>query len=235
MEKKMTLYKLKENSQIDEFGIDHSKFSLRDEIEYNMMRAREKERQQSLNPASNEYSYYDRFNAHNRINQQKNVTPTKPDYSQPGELLFDGQNLSWQQNGKPVKYWKAMSGHPKLQGSQHTNVKDAGPIPEGDYVLKKDSGQDYGNIPLIQRLNAPITTKYDYWFEKPNSWGKSRVPIQPLPNTNTYGRDSMYVHGGTTLGSGGCIDLTSGNESFYNDFKNYNTDLPLKVKYPKGW
>ena len=32
------LYKIDQDTQIDEFGVDHSKFSLRDEIEYNTMR-----------------------------------------------------------------------------------------------------------------------------------------------------------------------------------------------------
>lgn len=45
----------------------------------------------------------------------------------------------------------------------------------------------------------------------------------------------MYVHGGDRFGSAGCIDLTSGNDSFYKDYKNYNGSLPLTVKYPKGW
>ena len=35
----MSLYKINQDIQIDEYGIDHSKFSLHDEIEYNKMRA----------------------------------------------------------------------------------------------------------------------------------------------------------------------------------------------------
>lgn len=35
----MSMYKINEKTGIDEFGIDHSNFSLRDELEYNMMRA----------------------------------------------------------------------------------------------------------------------------------------------------------------------------------------------------
>ena len=73
------------------------------------------------------------------------------------------------------------------------------------------------------------------WFEMPNGWGNSRIPIQPQQGTNTFGRHSMYVHGGVVPGSSGCIDLTSSNGNFYNDFKNYDGDIPLKVKYPKGW
>ena len=35
----MPLYKFNQDTQIDEFGVDHSNFSLRDEVEYNIMRA----------------------------------------------------------------------------------------------------------------------------------------------------------------------------------------------------
>ena len=41
----MPMYKMDEDTQIDEFGVDHSNFSLRDEIEYNYHRAKEKEMQ----------------------------------------------------------------------------------------------------------------------------------------------------------------------------------------------
>ena len=37
----MSMYKINEKTGIDEFGIDHSNFSLRDELEYNMMRAKQ--------------------------------------------------------------------------------------------------------------------------------------------------------------------------------------------------
>lgn len=70
---------------------------------------------------------------------------------------------------------------------------------------------------------------------KSAAWGNSRIPIQPQSGTNTFGRHSMYIHGGAIPGSSGCIDLTSYNDDFYNDFQNYNEDLPLEVKYPKGW
>ena len=37
----MSMYTINEKTGIDEFGIDHSNFSLRDELEYNMMRAKQ--------------------------------------------------------------------------------------------------------------------------------------------------------------------------------------------------
>ena len=46
----MSLYEIDRDTQIDEFGVDHSNFSLRDEIEYNFRRAEEKRQQKSLMP-----------------------------------------------------------------------------------------------------------------------------------------------------------------------------------------
>lgn len=46
----------------------------------------------------------------------------------------------------------------------------------------------------------------------------------------------MYIHGGDNgYGSAGCIDLERNMPTFYNDFKNYDGEMPLNVKYPKGW
>jgi len=42
----MSLYKFDDKTQIDEYGVNHSDFSLRDEIEYNARRAKEKEMRQ---------------------------------------------------------------------------------------------------------------------------------------------------------------------------------------------
>ena len=50
--------------------------------------------------------------------------------------------------------------------------------------------------------------------------------------TKVNNGSKMYVHGGKRLGSAGCIDLTSGNDSFYKDYQNYNDTSPLTVK---GW
>ena len=41
----MSLYDINEKTQIDEYGVCHKDFSLRDELEYNIMRQKEKEQQ----------------------------------------------------------------------------------------------------------------------------------------------------------------------------------------------
>ena len=44
------IYDFNQDTQTDEFGICHKDFSLRDEIEYNFQRAKEREKQQCLMP-----------------------------------------------------------------------------------------------------------------------------------------------------------------------------------------
>ena len=168
-------------------------------------------------------------------NNSANMTSMHPDYSQPASLEFDGQYLIWLQNGQPVKYYPAMSGKPDYQSAQYTNERKKGPIPEGDYLLVRGTGEDYSNKEEMSWWRKFVPWNDKPWYEKPSSWGYSRIPIQPLPGTNTFGRRSMYVHGGSEPGSAGCIDLTYRNDDFYNDWLKYNGNLPLKVKYPKGW
>ena len=59
----------------------------------------------------------------------QNYTPYEPDYSQPSHLEFDGKYVNWQQNGRTVKSWEAMSGQPIAQSAQYTNIPNVGPIP----------------------------------------------------------------------------------------------------------
>ena len=165
--------------------------------------------------------------------QNNNITSMYPDYSQPASLEFDGQNLIWLQNGRPVKYYPAMSGKPDHQTVADTNIPNAGPIPEGEYMLTVNSGEHHK--PGEWRTFDEFISNTNLWKRNPDAWGYSRIPIQPLPTTNTFGRHSMYVHGGTVPGSAGCIDLTGRMEDFYNDWLKYNGNLPLKVKYPKDW
>ena len=202
-------------------------------IEYNFMRAKEKEMKQSLLPQAFADDYLGRMEAKRRVESRQNMTPTHPDYTQPASLVFDGQNLIWLENGKSVKYWSAQSGHNGFQSAQYTNVANEGPIPQGSYMLRKGTGQDYNNLSWREK-NGLYSGKR--WFENPSAWGKSRIPIQPQQGTDTFGRHSMYVHGGDNgFGSSRCIDLERGMPSFYKDWQSYNDDLPLEVKYPKGW
>ena len=76
------IYKIDKNTMVDEFDVDHSKFSLRDEIEYNFKRAKERELAQ----------YY----ANNLPMLQNIKVPQTSEYN-----IRDDKNYAW---NKPEPY-----------------------------------------------------------------------------------------------------------------------------------
>ena len=77
----MSLYKIDENTLIDEYGVCHKDFSLRDEVEYNFMRAKEKEMQQSLLPNSYNNDYFGKIKVEEAINNQQSIILNNFNYS----------------------------------------------------------------------------------------------------------------------------------------------------------
>ena len=77
----MSLYKIDENTLIDEYGVCHKDFSLRDEVEYNFMRAKEKEMQQSLLPNSYNNDYFGKMVAEEQVNNQQSMMSNGSNYS----------------------------------------------------------------------------------------------------------------------------------------------------------
>jgi len=63
-------------------------------------------------------------------------------------------------------------------------------------------------------------------------WGHFRVPLEPQPQTKTYGRKGFYLHGGRTVGSKGCIDVGKSDLFIYFLFKNHLGPVKVYVKYP---
>ncbi len=53
----MSLYDIDEKTQIDEYGVCHKDFSLRDELEYNAMRQNEKEQQSQIQNVKTQQSH----------------------------------------------------------------------------------------------------------------------------------------------------------------------------------
>ena len=46
----------------------------------------------------------------------------------------------------------------------------------------------------------------------------------------------FFLHGGSTLGSSGCIDIANGMDEFTKDYQEYGADMLLNVHYPyKRW
>ncbi len=141
-------------------------------------------------------------------------------------LDFDGQYLRWIENGKVKLQINAMSGKPGYQNRRYQNIKDKGPLPEGNYRVKQNQIQDVDDTLLekIGRGKAPGGR---------NSWGYSRVWLQPFSSNEMYGRNKLTIHGGNEFGSAGCIDLEKSDRLFFNMLRKYGKDIILNVHYDK--
>jgi len=49
------------------------------------------------------------------------------------------------------------------------------------------------------------------------AWGNHRVTLHVYPGTQTFGRGGFFIHGGTHVGSAGCINLHAEMEQFVSD------------------
>jgi hypothetical protein len=178
-------------------------------------------------------------------------------------LLFDGDKLHWLSSGKIVKSWDAESGLtiknalssqdiiPYLKSfiqskEEWMKQKNAGPIPTGSYIVGPLETRT-GEVPEIGaweafwlKISGQLTDdNQDFHVNTLKSrigWGNHRLPITPQAGTNTYGRGSFYIHGGSLEGSHGCIDLTDSMSDFAKVFASWSSynkknKLPLKVEY----
>jgi hypothetical protein len=68
------------------------------------------------------------------------------------------------------------------------------------------------------------------------AWGDYRWALNPKPGTNTFGRSSFYLHGGSAPGSIGCIDLITNSDDFAKYYakwkeKTGNKTIEVKIDY----
>ena len=252
------------NGGIDTFGVDHSQFSLRDEIEYQTARAeRENQLIQNYNSQGitenypqagtnfwgnpeNNYGFgssniSDAISHHPAINTiPMPIEQTTSIYNNDPNcyMTFDGQNLGLYNNTGQVENLDAQSGRDDYQSAQYQNVANKGPIPEGTYYANQDQRQSLTpkNIALKlgEKLGFAMNQKSD-WSGNPISWGTSRVWLQPDAKTNTYGRSGFTIHGGLTKGSAGCIDIPWQTGKLNKYLDDCQDSVPIYVKYPKGW
>lgn len=142
----------------------------------------------------------------------------------------------------------AVSGRPNDAGKFDYSQKreampDVGPLPEGNYTL------DPAKIRLLT-LKDDVVGKTMAWtqlFDEKvgafpggsSAWGLGRMPIDPSvvqvfdPSTSTFiSRSGFTVHGGTSPGSAGCIDLMRGEMLFFNKLQRSSTTaIRLIVDY----
>jgi len=153
-------------------------------------------------------------------------------------LKFDGEHL-WMYgirsvetsrysavlNGKPFKY-AAVSGRPLSDGTfdysdSRQRQRGEGPIPAGRYWITPSEIWEAGIINWI--------------LGRTSAWGNFRISIHPYPDTTTFGRGGFFIHGGSTPGSAGCIDLTDQMDKFIQDLRagvrESSCHIPLTVEY----
>lgn len=150
----------------------------------------------------------------------------------PAYAVFNGREYSVIEDGKTVLSVPAMSGLPNSQNRRSQEQYKTGPIPEGQWIMRR--GKLQSRTPEDDEIFQSFSNRFDpdnSWKNKPDSWGNHRIILEPAEDTNTYGRDKMYVHGGKVPGSAGCVDLTDGMDQFADYFKNYDDDMILNVKY----
>lgn len=112
------------------------------------------------------------------------------------------------------------------------NIKNKGPIPIGTYWIDPKKLKNLHPISTI-RYNLGLSSNN---LLEPRDWGDWLVPLIPDKLTNTYNRDSFYLHGGIKEGSAGCIDIGGGilgnkdTNQLYKDIKSQLFKIKLIVK-----
>jgi hypothetical protein len=129
----------------------------------------------------------------------------------------------------PDLAWEGTSGREGYQNPESQNIKDKGPIPEGQYKVDPARTQSISDISSWDRIKGAFGR--GPWPGLENSWGDHRTWLTPSEGTSTFERSGFTIHGGSVPGSAGCIDLTSRNNSFHSWLKSHGKPLILNVKY----
>ena len=96
-------------------------------------------------------------------------------------------------------------------------------MPEGIYAVNFDKTLDYKN-------NTGLWDKIKWLYNYP-AWGFVATPLNPSKENKMYGRGDFFVHGGSSPGSEGCIDLVDLNQDFHAVMRLYHRNFNLIVRY----
>ena len=127
-----------------------------------------------------------------------------------------------------------------IKPDEWSKYKSEGPTPPGSYHLGMEqhkTSDDWKNpqktLLAVAKQKAELypafVKKYgeeDHEFTSDTaissvSWGNYRYTLQADKGTNTFGRGSMYLHGGSFPGSIGCIDLSTQMNDFQSYYKSW--------------
>lgn len=146
--------------------------------------------------------------------------------------LFEPETMSHRYmtpNRAQMGAWPAVSGREGYQSPANQGLQGKGPIPAGDYVARQANLQSRANSSLGDRALGVVGR--GAWPGGGTSWGDHRLWLNAQPGTNTLGRSGFSIHGGTSFGSAGCIDLCGGMNAFVSQYRLLNQDLSLRVQY----
>ncbi len=145
-------------------------------------------------------------------------------------LKFDGRYLKLYNGDEVINEWPAVSGKENFGSGKDQNRVNYGPIPEGTYDIKQSR---YQTISIRNRVLGWVGM--GEWAGSVRGWGTERVWADPTKETEesglTFGRKDMAIHGGSTPGSAGCVDLTDKMADFAEHFRKLGIDLKLYVDY----
>lgn len=145
-------------------------------------------------------------------------------------LKFDGRYLKLYDGEEVIGEWPAVSGKENFGSGQDQKKVNYGPIPEGTYDIKQSR---YQTISARNRVLGWVGS--GEWAGSVRGWGTERVWADPTKETEasglTFGRKDMAIHGGSSPGSAGCIDLTDRMADFAKEFRKMGVDLKLYVDY----
>lgn len=75
----------------------------------------------------------------------------------------------------------------------------------------------FGGLGVSQKNRWPWQVKLEK--RGPVAWGRNFGRLEPKPGTETYGRHSFNIHGGTSKGSAGCIDMGNNEKEFFEELR----------------
>lgn len=132
-------------------------------------------------------------------------------------LTFNGRTIRAVGTKAPLQF-RAVSGKPDPTGrfdysAERQRIPNQGPIPAGRYWIQPS--QLWENNWFKSALRAPR-----------GAWGNFRLTIHPYPGTQIHGRGGFFIHGGTSPGSAGCIDLVQHIDRFVERIKQELGGLP---------
>lgn len=103
-------------------------------------------------------------------------------------------------NGNTIRVASASSENP---GVTDTNLPYKGPMPPGLWFFDPN---DISSSGVVRTVGNALRL---------SDWGTARVVLQPYIGTDTQGRTNLFIHGGTTPGSNGCIDIGTADSWFF--------------------